>query len=132
MKIIEGLDWKRRVDEVGDNSFRLDLGDRIVTVMPHVGKRHDHFRISFAPSVTAREFSEMASALMNENDAEHEPIAAMLEKPEKVSNFGAEQEQRLRQQQQAREREKILQVLTILRLAGRTRPSDQYKSVGLV
>ncbi|MDC6176652.1 hypothetical protein PP727_07530 [Ralstonia solanacearum] len=54
----------------------------------------------------------MASALMNENDAEHEPIAAMLEKPEKVSNFGAEQEQRLRQQQ-AREREQILQVLTI-------------------
>ncbi|WP_374726053.1 DUF6990 domain-containing protein [Ralstonia solanacearum] len=84
----------------------------MVTVMPHVGKRHDHFRISFAPSVTTREFSEMASALMNENDAEHEPIAAMLEKPEKVSNFGAEQEQRLRQQQ-AREREQILQVLTI-------------------
>ncbi|MEX5832987.1 hypothetical protein AB3332_23715 [Ralstonia solanacearum] len=88
MKIIEGFGWKRQVDEVGDNSFSLDLGDRIVTVMPHVGKRHDHFRISFAPSVTTREFSEMASALMNESDAEHEPISAMLEKPEKVSNFG--------------------------------------------
>ncbi len=57
-------------------------------MIPHVGKRRDHLRISFAPSGTTREFSEVASALMNENDAEHEPITAMLEKPEKVSSFG--------------------------------------------
>ncbi|WP_155518325.1 DUF6990 domain-containing protein [Ralstonia solanacearum] len=88
MKIIEGLGWKRRVDEVGDNSFSLDLGDRVVRVIPNVGKRHDHFRVSFMPSVTTREFSEIASALMNENDARHEPITSMLEKPEKVSSFG--------------------------------------------
>lgn len=88
MKIIEGLGWKRQVDEVGDNFFWLDLGDRIVTVIPHIRKRHDYFQMSFMPSVTTSEFSEAASVLMNKNDVQHTPIAVMLEKPEKASSFG--------------------------------------------
>lgn len=86
-KTVEKLGWKRRVDEVGENYFWLDLGDRIVTVIPYVGKRSDHFRVSFTPSVTTREFSRAVSAI-NLSDIEHEPISVMLEKTEKVPTLG--------------------------------------------
>nr|CCA87911.1 conserved hypothetical protein [Ralstonia syzygii R24] len=63
------------------------MGDRIVTVIPYVGRRSDHYRISFTPTVTTREFSGAVSAL-NQSGVEYEPVSVMLEKTEKVPTLG--------------------------------------------
>ncbi|MHA6896972.1 DUF6990 domain-containing protein [Ralstonia pseudosolanacearum] len=86
MLTVGRLGWKREVDEVGDVSFVLELDDRIVMVMPDLGKRSDHYRVSFSPRVTTHEFVEAISYLTQEREG-YDPIFLMREDTRKVASL---------------------------------------------
>ena len=73
VSIMEGQGWICNKDEVGD-CFCIIIVDNIqVQVIPSIGKRADHFRLSLAPSISSGEFSEAVGFIYGEG-RDYSPI----------------------------------------------------------
>jgi len=58
VSILREQGWVCSKDEVGDYFCVTDVGEALLQVIPSVGKRSDHFRLSLMPSISSKEFSE--------------------------------------------------------------------------
>ncbi|MCF7531176.1 DUF6990 domain-containing protein [Pseudomonas petrae] len=81
--ILKEQGWVCNKDEVGDYFCVIDIGDTEIQVIPSVGKRADHFRVSLTPSISSKEFSEAASFISGDGGS-HVPIIVSHEGPEKI------------------------------------------------
>lgn len=83
VSILEDLDWYCSKDEVGDYFCNKEYGPIQVQVIPAVGKRTDHFRVSLMPSVSTKEFSSAIAFIFNDKK-DYAPIAVSNEPPSKI------------------------------------------------
>lgn len=89
VSILKEQGWTCSKDEVGDYFCVTDVGGAQLQVIPSVGKRSDHFRVSLMPSISSKEFSEAASFIMGD-DGSNAPIIVSNEAPEKLSSFSGD------------------------------------------
>ncbi|MFI8982640.1 DUF6990 domain-containing protein [Ectopseudomonas khazarica] len=89
VSIMEEQGWTCKKDEVGD-CFCIIVVDNIqIQVIPFIGKRADHFRVSLAPSISSREFSEAVGFIYGEG-RDYSPIIFSNEPPKKLASLSAE------------------------------------------
>ncbi|MDU9407347.1 hypothetical protein RTH74_07035 [Pseudomonas sp. zfem001] len=86
ISILENHGWICGVDEAGDRSCSMDLGDKVVRIFPTIGKRSNHFRVTFMPSISSRKFSAVVSSILGE-DVKYDPVIVSNEIPEKLAGF---------------------------------------------
>jgi hypothetical protein len=86
MPILESLGWKIGRDEVGDYFGIMIRGDTQVRIIPFIGKRADHFRVSFMTSVSSKTFSAAVSFIFGSAKS-HESIIVRNSIPEKIADF---------------------------------------------
>lgn len=67
----------------------IDIGGVQVQIIPSVGKRSDHFRVSFMPSISTREFSESVAFVQGEEGG-YSPVIVSNEAPEKLPGFSSD------------------------------------------
>lgn len=82
--ILEGAGWTRSRDEVGDYFCFIYVDDVWIQVIPSIGKRPDHYRVSLMPSVSSIGFSEVAGFIIGER-GRYTPIIVSRDPPEKIS-----------------------------------------------
>lgn len=70
--------WYIDSDEVGDLFGRINLGDRLVQIIPSVKKRANHYRVACMPSVSTNLFTNTVGEIMDELET-HTPIIRMNE-----------------------------------------------------
>lgn len=87
--ILQALGWACEKDEVGDHFCIMCLGDIQVQIIPVIGKRSDHFRVSFMPSISSAEFSDAVAFILGE-EQHFSPVIVSNETPQKLENLGAE------------------------------------------
>lgn len=93
---LEKLGWRSCRDEVGDYFCLMDIGEAQVQIIPSIGKRSDHFRVSLMPSVSTKKFTAAAAFILGEAGG-HEPIIVSNDVPEKIVDFSSEDVIRLSQ-----------------------------------
>lgn len=81
LPILQQIGWKCGKDEAGDYHCWIENDGRQVQVIPFIGKRFDHYRVSLMPSVSTKAFSAAVAQIFGRSNG-HEPIT--------VSNFGVE------------------------------------------
>ena len=81
--ILEKNGWSCEADEVGDRFCTMAVNDKVVRIFPTIGKRSDHFRVTFMPSISSKEFSEVVSFIFGEG-VKHDPVIVSNELPEKL------------------------------------------------
>ncbi|WP_313282762.1 DUF6990 domain-containing protein [Stenotrophomonas indicatrix] len=86
--------WVCGRDEVGDYFCIMNVGHRQVQVIPYVGKRSDHFRVSLMPSISSEEFSTTVGLILGEG-RDHVPVIVSNELPEKLVELSANDVSRL-------------------------------------
>ncbi|TFF42015.1 hypothetical protein [Pseudomonas sp. RIT623] len=91
---LEGLGWRCGKDEVGDCFCLMDVGDVQVQIIPAIGKRSDHFRVSLMPSVSTRSFTAAAAFVLGEA-RDYVPIIVSNDVPEKIVDFSLDDVVRL-------------------------------------
>jgi hypothetical protein len=91
---LEDLGWRRDKDEVGDSFCLRDIGCMQVQIIPAVGVRSDHFRVSFMPSVSTAGFTSAVAFILDEY-RKYVPIIVSNNPPEKILNFSREEVVRL-------------------------------------
>jgi hypothetical protein len=89
VSILKEQGWVFNKDEVGDYFCLADVGEVQLQVIPSVGKRSDHFRVSLMPSISSREFSEAVSFILGD-DSSNAPIIVSNGAPEKFSSFSSD------------------------------------------
>lgn len=87
--ILKEQGWICSKDEVGDYFCVTDVGGAQLQVIPSVGKRSDHFRVSLMPSISSKEFSEAVSLILGEGGS-NVPVVVSNEAPEKLSSFSSD------------------------------------------
>lgn len=97
VSILKNLGWSCKSNEVGDRFCTRILEERVVRIFPTIGKRTDHFRVTFMPSVSSRKFSEFVSFISGEG-VEYEPLIVSNETPEKLTKLGIDDIHRLSQE----------------------------------
>lgn len=96
--ILEGLGWRCKEDEVGDHYCLMDVGCAQVQVIPSVGVRSDHYRVSFMPSVSIARFTAAVSFFLGGGEvSDHVPIVVSNIPPEKIASFSVADVVRLSQ-----------------------------------
>lgn len=93
---LEGLGWLCAKDEAGDYFCIMNVNGVQVQVIPSIGKRSDHFRVSLMPSVSTKEFTAAAAFIMGEA-GDHEPIIVRNGVPEKIVHLSLDDIVRLSQ-----------------------------------
>lgn len=83
ISILEKNGWSCEIDEVEDRSCTLAVNDKVVRIFPTIGRRSDHFRVTFMPSVSSKEFSEVVSFIFGEG-VKYDPVIVSNELPEKL------------------------------------------------
>jgi hypothetical protein len=96
LPILAGLGWLCRKDEVGDYFCLMDVDGAQVQVIPSIGKRSDHVRVSLMPSVSTKDFTAAASFILGEA-GDHEPVILNNDAPEKIVDFSSNDVVRLSQ-----------------------------------
>lgn len=96
VSILEEHGWRCESDDVGDRSCTLKIDEKVVRVFPTVGKRSDHLRVTFMPSVSSDEFSVAVSDIFGEA-VKYEPIIVSNELPEKLPRFSVDDVLRMSQ-----------------------------------
>jgi hypothetical protein len=94
ISILQQYGWKCRADEVGVCVCFFDINEKVVAVIPTIGKRVDHFRVSLMPSISSVNFSSCVAFIAGEEIA-YEPIFSLNESPEKLSSLLVEDVLRL-------------------------------------
>ncbi|MNY08047.1 hypothetical protein D3C86_1408770 [compost metagenome] len=89
VSILKEQGWICSKDEVGDCFCVIDVGGFQVQVIPSVGKRSDHFRVSLMPSISTREFSD-AVAFVQGEEGRYSPVIVSNEAPEKLPSFSSD------------------------------------------
>ncbi|UVJ42907.1 hypothetical protein NVV94_20290 [Pseudomonas sp. LS1212] len=93
---LEELGWRCRKDEVGDYFCLMDLGKVQVQIIPAIGKRSDHFRVSLMPSLSTKTFTETVEFILGEAGG-FDPIIVSNDVPEKIVDFSLDDVTRLSQ-----------------------------------
>lgn len=57
ISVLKQCGWRCRADEVGVCVCFFDINKKVVAVIPTIGKRVDHFRVSLMPSISSVDFS---------------------------------------------------------------------------
>ena len=86
VSILKEQGWVCSKDEVGDYFCVTDVGEVQLQVIPSIGKRSDHFRVSLMPSISSKVFSEAASFISGD-DGSNAPIIVSNEAPEKIPSL---------------------------------------------
>lgn len=89
VSILKEQGWVCSKDEVGDYFCVTDVGGVQLQVLPSVGKRSDHYRVSLMPSISSKEFSAAVSSILGERGG-NTPVVVSNEAPEKLSNFSSD------------------------------------------
>lgn len=89
VSILKEQGWVCSKDEVGDYFCVTDVGGVQLQIIPSVGKRSDHFRVSLMPSISSKEFSEAVSLILGDGGS-NAPIIVSNEAPEKLSDFSSD------------------------------------------
>lgn len=93
---LEGLGWRCGKDEVGDYFCLMDIGNAQVQIIPDIGKRSSHFRVSFMPSVSTKNFTAAVAFIFGEA-RDYVPIIVSNNVPEKIVDFSLDDVVRLSQ-----------------------------------
>lgn len=93
---LEEIGWRCRKDEVGDYFCLMDLGKVQVQIIPAIGKRSGHFRVSFMPSISTKTFTEAVEFIFGEAGG-FDPIIVSNDVPEKIVDFSLDDAVRLSQ-----------------------------------
>ncbi|MDU9407343.1 hypothetical protein RTH74_07005 [Pseudomonas sp. zfem001] len=93
---LEELGWRCGKDEVGDYFCLMDSGNAQIQIIPAIGKRSDHFRVSFMPSVSTKSFTEAVAFVLGEA-RDYVPIIVSNDVPEKIVDFSLDDVVRLSQ-----------------------------------
>lgn len=96
LPILKDCGWQCHKDEVGDYFCLMDIDERLAQIIPAIGKRTDHFRVSFMPSVSTRSFTSAVELIFGEAKG-YVPIVVSNDIPEKIANFSAADVVRLSQ-----------------------------------
>jgi hypothetical protein len=88
LPILKDSGWQCHKDEAGDYFCLIDIDERQAQIIPTIGKRIDHFRVSFMPSVSTKGFTAATAFILGEQ-CDHEPIIVSNDIPEKIANFSA-------------------------------------------
>uniref|UniRef100_UPI001CDD2D2E DUF6990 domain-containing protein n=1 Tax=Pseudomonas huaxiensis TaxID=2213017 RepID=UPI001CDD2D2E len=88
VSILREQGWACSKDEVGDYFCVIDVGDARLQLIPSVGKRSDHFRVSLTPSISTKKFSEAVSFILGSGGS-NVPIIVSNEGPEKLSSLSS-------------------------------------------
>lgn len=86
--ILSEQGWACSKDEIGDYFCVTDVGGVQLQIIPSVGKRSDHFRVSFMSSISSKKFSEAVSYILGGGGG-NVPIIVRNEAPEKLSSFSS-------------------------------------------
>ncbi|MBD8189834.1 DUF6990 domain-containing protein [Pseudomonas viridiflava] len=89
VSILKEQGWDCSKDEVGDYFCVTDLGGIQLQVIPSVGKRSDHFRVSLMPSISTEEFSDAVSFISGDV-RNNTPIKVSNDAPEKLVNLSSD------------------------------------------
>ncbi|MDZ4332843.1 MAG: hypothetical protein U1A62_04190 [Pseudomonas sp.] len=96
LSALEGVGWRCGKDEAGDYFCLMDIGTAQVQIIPAIGKRSDHFRVSFMPSISTKAFTEAVEFISGESGG-FEPIIVSNDVPEKIADFSSSDVIRLSQ-----------------------------------
>ncbi|WP_080278340.1 DUF6990 domain-containing protein [Stenotrophomonas indicatrix] len=86
--------WACGRDEAGDYFCIANAGNRQVQVIPYIGKRSDHFRVSLMPSISSEEFSTAAGLILGKGRY-YSPVIVSNELPERLVELSANDVSRL-------------------------------------
>lgn len=89
VSIMKQQGWTCKKDEVGDYFCIIAVGDIQIHVIPFIGKRADHFRVSLDPSISSREFSEAVGFICGKSGY-YSPVILSNEPPKKLASLSAE------------------------------------------
>ncbi|WP_411385407.1 DUF6990 domain-containing protein [Pseudomonas sp. MPB03] len=87
--ILSEQGWVCSKDEVGDYFCVTDVGGVQLQIIPSVGKRSDHFRVSLIASISSKEFSEAVSIILGDGGG-NAPVIVRNEAPEKLFSFSSD------------------------------------------
>lgn len=87
--ILQALGWACGKDEVDDHFCIMNLGDIQLQIIPYIGPRSDHFRVSLMPSISSTAFSDAVAFILGE-EKHFSPVIVSNETPQKLENLGAE------------------------------------------
>ncbi|BGD47476.1 MULTISPECIES: DUF6990 domain-containing protein [Pseudomonas] len=96
LSALEGLGWRCDKDEAGDYFCLMDIGEVQVQIIPTIGKRSDHFRVSLMPSVSTKNFTAAVAFVLGEA-SNYVPIIVSNDVPEKIVDFSLDDVVRLSQ-----------------------------------
>jgi len=96
LSMLGDIGWRCSKDEVGDCYCLMDVGKARVQIIPSIGRRSDHFRVSLTPSVSTEGFTKVAEFILGEN-VDFEPIIVSNEVPKKIANISQSDIMRLSQ-----------------------------------
>lgn len=85
LAVIGNEGWFVSSDEVGDKYCLDEVDEVVIQLLPHIGKRADHYRLALSPSVSTKEFSE-AVAYIAAAHSEFSPIISSTLPPAKLRN----------------------------------------------
>ncbi|WP_428483411.1 DUF6990 domain-containing protein, partial [Pseudomonas protegens] len=87
--ILQAQGWACGKDEVSDRFCIKCLGEIQVQIIPTIGKRSDHFRVSFTPSISSTAFSDAVAFIFGEGKY-FSPVIVSNETPQKLETIGAD------------------------------------------
>ncbi|EIU6989908.1 hypothetical protein L5574_007070, partial [Pseudomonas aeruginosa] len=96
LSALEGLGWRCDKDEAGDYFCLMDIGEVQIQIIPTIGKRSDHFRVSLMPSVSTKNFTAAVAFVLGEA-SNYVPIIVSNNVPEKIVDFSLDDVVRLSQ-----------------------------------
>lgn len=87
--ILQAQGWACGKDEVSDRFCIKCLGEIQVQIIPTIGKRSDHFRVSFMPSISSTAFSDAVAFIFGEGKY-FSSVIVSNETPQKLETIGAD------------------------------------------
>lgn len=88
--ILQAQGWACGKDEVGDRFCIKCLGEIQVQIIPTIGTRSDHFRVSFMPSISSTAFSDAVAFIFGEGKYFFSPVIVSNETPQKLETICAD------------------------------------------
>ncbi|UNO21967.1 hypothetical protein MON07_07870 [Pseudomonas aeruginosa] len=96
LSALEGLGWRCDKDEAGDCFCLMDIGEVDIQIIPTIGRRSDHFRVSLMSSVSTKNFTAAVAFVLGEV-SNYVPIIVSNDVPEKIVDFSLDDVVRLSQ-----------------------------------
>lgn len=75
VELLNNNGWKIKKDEVGENFLEIQIGDRLINITPTITRLRDHYRISFIPTLSTVNFSEVVNKI--DESTGTSPLACM-------------------------------------------------------